>query len=238
MKIQNTKDTENNYLKILVNGESGAGKTTLAKTLLGKTLVVSAEAGLLSLKGCDIDFIDLSTTDAGVAITDPVMRIARLSDIFKYLQAGTKYQNVFLDSLTEIGELMVQSLYREFPDRKDSMVLWGENSKRMRSIVKSFRDLPYNVTMVTLSKLDKDQSNKRFMGFSIAGALAEQLPQYFDEVFYLHVNEEGVRGLVTRKTDVYVCKDRSGRLDILEPADLGAIAIKILKPVQKEGVTK
>ena len=41
---------QNQGAKILVYGISGAGKTSLAKTAPGKVLVISAEAGLLSIK--------------------------------------------------------------------------------------------------------------------------------------------------------------------------------------------
>jgi phage nucleotide-binding protein len=238
MKIKNTKTEETHYLKVLIYGESGAGKTTLAKTLDGKTLVVSAESGLLTLRGSDLDFVDLAFDDQDKPIIESGERIKKLGQVFQMLNAGTKYKNVVLDSLTEINELMVHQLNKEFPDRKDSIVLWGENAKRMRSIVKSFRDLPYNVYMTCLAEVDKDEVGKRFMGFSVSGKLAKQLPQYFDEVFYLHSDESGKRMLVTSKTDTLICKDRSGKLLPQENPDLGAISAKILIPELQRGEKK
>ena len=41
--------------KILVYGGAGVGKTTLIASLRGKMLILSAEAGLLSLAGADLD---------------------------------------------------------------------------------------------------------------------------------------------------------------------------------------
>jgi phage nucleotide-binding protein len=228
MKILNTKDLENHYVKTLVYGESGAGKTTLAGTLDTKTIVISAESGLLSVAGKDIDYIDLQTDDKGQAITDPQLRLARLAEIFKWLQAGTNYKNVFLDSLTEISEIMVSSLNKEFPDRKDSLVLYGENAKRMRGVIKSFRDLQYNVYMTCVAKPEKDESGRRFHGFQITGKIGATLPQYFDQVYYLRSDAEGKRMIMTRKTDVIVGKDRSNKLGAEEPADLGAIYKKIM----------
>jgi energy-coupling factor transporter ATP-binding protein EcfA2 len=244
MKILNTNDQVNHKIKCLIGGPSGAGKTTLAGTLNEKTLIISAESGLMSVASKTIDYIDLSRDDAGNVLTEPAARIARLSEVFKYLHAGCpgvdgkatwRYKNVFLDSLTEISELLVQKLQKEFPDRKDSFPMWGEYGKIMRSIVKNFRDLPYNVYMSAITEMDKDENNKRFMAFSIAGSISGKLPQYFDEVFFLHVDAEGKRSLVTRATDTLTsCKDRSGRLVPMEPADLGEVARKITVNEEKK----
>ena len=54
--IKNTKDVENHRVVGMIVGPSGVGKTSLARTLKGRTLIGSAESGLLSLKGADIDF--------------------------------------------------------------------------------------------------------------------------------------------------------------------------------------
>ena len=50
-------------LNVVVYGQAGAGKTSLIKTLPGRVLVVSAEAGLLSLKGFDADVAEVATVD-------------------------------------------------------------------------------------------------------------------------------------------------------------------------------
>lgn len=237
MKILNTSNQEHQKIKALIGGPSGAGKTTLAGTLNGKTLIVSAESGLMSVADKEIDFIDLSRNDKDEVITEPAQRIARLSEVFKYLHAGCpsedgkatwKYKNVFLDSLTEISELLVAKLNKDFPDRKDSFPMWGEYGKIMRSIVKNFRDLPYNVWMSVITEVDKDENNKRYVSFKVAGSIADQLPQYFDEVFQVHVDAEGKRSLITRASDVLIhCKDRSRKLLPIEVADLGEVVRKI-----------
>jgi phage nucleotide-binding protein len=235
MKILNTKNSGHQKVKAIIYGESSSGKTTLAKTLNGKTLIVSAEAGLLSLAGCDIDYVDISVDDKGEVIKEPAERIRRLSDTFKMLHTDTGiYDNVLMDGITEIGELLVEGLNKEFPDRKDTFPMWGEYAKRMRSIVKGFRDLPYNVFITAVAEPDKDENNRRFMGFQVPGSISRKLPQYFDEVFYLHVDADGKRSIVTKKTDAIIAKDRSNKLDAIEEPDLGKIISKIFINDQKE----
>jgi hypothetical protein len=242
MLIQNTAKLNYGHIKSTITAFSGAGKTTLAGTIPGRVIVISGEGGLLPLMGKNIPYLDISKNDKGEVLTSPAARIARLSDIFKWLHAGcpddkgkptNAYDTIFLDSLTEISELLVAKLNADFPDRKDSFPMWGEYGKVMRSIVKNFRDLPYNVFMTVLAEPDKDDTGKRFIGMDVSGSIGKKLGQYFDLVLYLHVDAEGNRSLITRSTDTIQCKDRSGKLDPKEPADLGLIMSKILGGTNK-----
>jgi phage nucleotide-binding protein len=234
MKVTSTKDHGVDKIKMLIYGPAGSGKTSLARTLPNheRCLIVSAEAGLLSISDTDIDLIDITTDDDGnaVAKTD---RIKRLGEVFTFLATGeakSKYDWVFIDSLTELSDALIDQLNAEYPDKKDSLVMYGENSKRMKALVKSFRDMPhYNVVFTALPAVDKDQDGVRFTTIQMVGKIAEKLPAMFDEVFYLHVDSDGQRGLVTStpSDSKMPAKDRSGKLEKLEKADLAYIASKI-----------
>ena len=68
---------------------------------------------------------------------------------------------------------------------------------------------------------------------SMPGAkLSNQIPYLFDEIFRLAVGKdrdsgEIIRMLQTAPEPTSDAKDRSGRLDQYEPADLGAVVSKI-----------
>lgn len=236
MLITNLKQQTHERVKALIYGESGAGKTTLLGTLKGKTLVISSERGTRPLEGKDIDCIDISVhntlkDDLGnpLTLTNPEDRIKKLRAAFKFLHDGKSgYQNVCIDSLTEIADIYIEDLNAKFPDRKDSFPMWGEYAKRMKATVRNFRDLPCNVFITALSKADKNEVGKRYMAFDIAGSISDKLPQYFDQVLYLHSDAEGNRSIITQKTETNLCKDRSGKLEPKEPADLGLIMGKIV----------
>lgn len=242
MKIISAKSFGQDSLKMLVFGQSGHGKTTLCSTSLEPTLIISAESGLLSINGSDCDVIDLATDDNG-ALVPKEKRIARLMDAYKFLQTEEckqKYRWICLDSLTEIGQNLVEKLQMDFPDRKDALVLWGEYSKSMRGIIKAFRDMSfYNVVFTALAIEEKDENGKKSIGIDLNGKISQQLPQFFDEVLFLHVtkNEAGdsVRRLLCNPVDaVPYAKDRSGKLDKFEEPNLAKIAMKIRNKNEKE----
>lgn len=229
MKIYNTQNLALDKLKILVYAESGAGKTTLASTIKERVLVISAESGLLCLAAHSIDVIDITADDNGNMIPEE-KRMIRLGDAYKYLltdECKKKYDWIFIDSLTELSQNLIKSLQVEYPDRKDSLVMYGENSKKIRSLIKSFRDLPfYNVVFTALSSIEKDENNQRYIGVDMVGKIATTVPALFDICLYLAKTEEG-RFLVTGGTEKLVAKDRSGKLSKQEPANLQVIIDKI-----------
>ena len=231
MKINNTATITNNFIKAVVYGPSGNGKTSLVKTLLEyKPIILSLEGGLLSIAGTNVDVIDMTQDDAG-NLLPMADRIKRIKEAYQFLQtdeAKAKYQTVFIDSLTEIGQAVHASVALEFPDRKDALVLWGTYGSKMRDLIKAFRDLPgYNVVFACLSKIEKDDAGKRFAAFDCQGGIAEKIPGFMDLVMYLRINEEGNRELLCQPTEAIPAKDRSGKLNKIEPANLGSIFNKI-----------
>jgi len=228
MKISNTNASAATALKVLIYGAPGAGKTSTAKTIKEPTIIISAEAGLLCLREEKIDVIDLSVDDDGKVIPKE-KRIARLAEAYKYIsqpEVLKKYKWVFVDSLTELSQNLIEQLELEFPDRAQSLVKYGESAKRMRGIIKSFRDLPTNVVMTALLSVEKDENNKRFYGVNMVGKISDTIAGYFDECFLL-TEIEGKRVFVTEKSDNHQAKDRSGSLSKFEEPNLDLIAKKI-----------
>lgn len=228
MKIYNTKSHEHHAIKALLVAKSGDGKTYRAATTGDKTVVISFESGTLCLDGHDVEIWDCTRDSKDVPLK-PAERISALKQCYDKLAAGTDFKWVFIDSLTELAQVMVQTLQAEFPDRKDSLVLWGENAKRMRAIIKNFRDLPkYHVVMTALVDIDKDENNKRHTLPDVPGGLKRELPAFFDEVFFIQRGQNNERFFLTQSTETMPAKDRSGKLDPIEPADLAHVARKIL----------
>jgi hypothetical protein len=239
MKIQSTQDIASHKVKLAIYGKSGAGKTMSVVGLVNagyKPIVASFEGGLLSLQKYNIPYLD-GTRDDNDNSVPKEDRADRLRDIFKFLRTDEmkqRYDTIVLDSLTEISQCLYDKLKKEYPDRKDSLVLFGELGQRTRDLVKAFRDLEYHVVFTVLSKIDKDDTGRHFAGFDLIGGIAEKLPQFLDIVTYLKVDNEKNRSFICAPTDAILAKDRSGKLNDVE-YDLGTMFNKILN---KEGENK
>lgn len=218
MEITNTKDMSTRFIKVLAHGPAGSGKTRLCGTTGGKPLIISAEAGLLSLRGQDLDVAEIKNMND-------------LKGVYEFLLTDTKYDWVCLDSISEIAEVV---LAEEKGNTKDPRKAYGEMNDIMTKLIRLFRDLPKNVYMsAKQSKIKDDVTGGMFFGPSAAGqTIANALPYFFDEVFALHVwkdNEGNIqRGMQTQRDNQYDAKDRSGALDFVEPHSLKVVYDKIM----------
>jgi hypothetical protein len=221
MKITRTNDLLRHFLKMTVYSGSGGGKTRLAATTGGPTVVISAEGGLLSLRDHDLIAIEVKS-------------IADMQEAYKWLvnsdeAAGIEW--VCIDSISEIAEV---SLAHHKEENKHGPRAYGQMADTMTSIIRAFRDLPEKHVYMTAKqeRLQLDDGSMVY-GPSMPGKnLTQQLPYFFDEVFALrvHTDEEGnvQRWLQTGANGTHTAKDRSGALDLFEPCDLSHIKTKIL----------
>lgn len=216
IKLTTTKAVvKNNGIKVLVHGPAGAGKTRLCATTgaLDQTLIISAEAGLLSLREHDIAVAEVQTLE-------------HVREVYALLAKGDhNFRWVCLDSISEIAEVV---LTHEKKQTKDPRQAYGALIEKMLDLIKSFRDLPYNVYMSCKQQRDEDG---RYFPALPGGKLAQGIGYLFDEVFAIQTQraDDGTikRALLCRDDPRYEVKDRSGALDILEPANLAAISAKI-----------
>lgn len=202
--IKNTKDIAKDGVKVLLYANSGFGKTTQLGTLEGKTLILSAESGLLVLKDKDIDVIDIAS-------------IQTLGEVYVALASGELvYDNVGIDSLTEIGEMIVSELLEDeyYSDPSNAFVLWKEYSKRMMNICKKFRDLKgVNVVLTSLSEPVDSNGTMKYLPQIPAKKVQTKLVSLFDEVYYGTMDKDGKRIVHTRSSNIFDAKSRANIAD-------------------------
>ena len=207
------------FVNMLVYGQAGAGKTTLIKTL-PNPIILSAESGLLSIADAGLPFVEIDSIDT-------------LKEAYSWLADSDEakgFESVALDSISEIGEVCLAAAKKT---AKDPRQAYGELAETMGEIIRAFRDLP-NRHIYFSAKVEKTQDDMGRIMYapSMPGAkVGQSLPYFFDLVMALRIERdaEGIiqRGLMCESDGLWQSKDRSGKLDPWEGADLGAIITKI-----------
>lgn len=222
------------YLNILIYGDSGVGKTTLAGSAdavpaMRPVLLVDIEGGTESLRDAypEVETIRVKTWD-------------QMQKVYDKLYSGDhKYKTVILDSLTEIQKFNMEGIMNQVikltPERDldvPSMREWGKNLEQMRRMVRGFRDLEVHTIMTALEKDDKDDdTGKRRVLPMLSGQLSKQVAAFMDIVLYYYIKQDGrgenavfKRLLLTSATEKVTAKDRSGKLpqliDVGEAPDM------------------
>lgn len=219
MRVISTKDYLNNGVKILVHGQAGIGKTCLCASL-PDPIIISAESGLLSLASLDIPVIEIKTLDD----------LGEAHDWLAGSDEAKKYKSICLDSISEIAEVVLTD---EKNKEKDPRKAYGNMQDIMTDVIRAFRDLSgRNIYFSAKQERVQDESGRLLFGPSMPGQkLAQQVPYLFDEVFAYQVVKDAngvpTRMLLTQPDGISVAKDRSGKLDMFEAPDLGAIINKI-----------
>jgi len=218
MQIKSTADVALTHVKTCLYGQAGAGKTSALATL-PTPIILSAEAGLLSLRKFALPYLEIKS-------------IGDLREAYLWLTKSKEaeaFASVAIDSISEVAEVV---LAHEKKATKDPRRAYGEMQEQMHDLVRAFRDVPKHV--VVTAKLDKsaDELGRVFYAPSMPGQKAGQaLPYFFDEVLALRVERDAEgnehRAIMTSSDGAWLAKDRSGALDQWEAPDLGAIIRKI-----------
>lgn len=214
MKVSNCKDLAKATVNALVYGPAGVGKTSLAATTGHKTLIVSAEGGLLSLRGADVDYVEVRNIDV-------------LKEAYQFIRANEAgYGTVMLDSVSEIAETILEHEKAKAPDPRQA---YGALQTEVTRLLKAFRDLAINVVFVCKQDRITDSASGMLLhGPMMPGTkLGPQLPYICDVVCAMRIVEgrdgQPVRALQTVQDGQYDAKDRTGRLPPLAPANLQEI---------------
>lgn len=218
IQLHSTKEAHRNGLKIIVFGASGSGKTSLIKTL-PNPIILSAEAGLLSINDAEIPYIE-------------IRNVEDLMEAYQWAansDEARQFESVALDSISEVAEVVLANEKRK---NKDARAAYGELQQTMMDVLRSFRDLNgKHVYMSAKMEKAQDEQGRILYSPSMPGSkLGQQIPYLVDECYALRTekDQEGViqRALMTQSDGLWSVKSRA-KLDVWEAPDLGAIINKV-----------
>ena len=200
-----TTQIATDFVKVLVFGDSGVGKTRLIATA-PNPIIISAERGLLSLREFNLDAIEVSTLED-------------FYEAYEYVisEEAEKYDTICLDSVSEIAEVMISSFKKE---HKDGRQAYGRLNDEMLELIRAFRDIPEKHIYFSAKQgriEDTATGIAKYKPMMPGKTLVQQLPYLFDEVLCLKIweDEDGKKSryLQTQPSITTDAKDRSGTLE-------------------------
>jgi hypothetical protein len=216
-------------------GDPGSGKTTSAihMALLGKVVVIDAEAGLkkrpLQRLGVPTENILPYTVESYNDLDALYWQMKEKLDDDPTFFAGAVF-----DSMTEIQKKLIESLVDARHAKAERLARasgatnpddpfdvgrdeYGKMTEMVRRICRRFRDLPCHTAFVCLAKrdVDKEGSGEVFYRPALTPAFASDLAGYVDVVAYTEQQEGDSKDrsrftAITRPVGKFRGKDRTG----------------------------
>lgn len=220
---------ETAFLNILLYGRPGVGKTTFAAgaqdhPAMADVLFLNVEGGMLSVAGRgDINKIDIKSSNVLEEIFWDLIKkdvdYARYKTIV--LDSGSEAQNMGLEHIVRDAidspenKAKVTSKQRDDPDRI-YLEDYGKSNAQLTRMFRWFRDAPIHFIMTALPKPVYPKGASENVAPdeivpSFTAKLAESAQGFMDFVWYMYLDKDGERWLLTRDKLPYRGKTRGPR---------------------------
>lgn len=207
-------ESKSKFLKILVYGMPGVGKTVFTATA-PSPLIIDVENGAHSIKN-HADLVDNAEALEFKSIFQVETLIKYLGDRAEPLD---KFETIVVDSFSELQKRDLDEIVRAEAAKDSSRNKYlpigpdyNVNTEHMRQIASALRDLDRHIIVTCHVKEEKDDSTGRLLVRpNLTPKLAGTLAGIFDVVGYMSLND-GTRSLQVHPTPTVTAKTRIGNL--------------------------
>ncbi len=227
--------TQQNYIKFLISGEFGSGKTTFATTFPKPILFFDFDDGKQTFSGMQgIDYESYGENSYRDFRRD-----------FRQHCKKQEYKTYVIDSTTFLLDAMQQDILNLSGGDKESISLpqWQTVNSRFAEIFRQIRLFDAHFVVIGHEQTIQDDITKeiKYLPIMVGRKFPQRAPGYFDEVYRMtsKTTKDGTTYLVqTQKDRKYNCRTRFNLvdpktqrlkpiLDQYEPADFNLIQSKV-----------
>lgn len=175
---------ESEFMKILVVGDYGTGKSVFASTFPGKLFIFDFDKGIKTYRGKDFDYAQYEINAKGYMEFDKEFK-----DVEKSVREG-KYKTVIVDSTSLLSDLAMERALMLDPKRSPTNgPLWNVHYGIVKNLVegklRQIMQWPCHVVILAHLQVVTDQESGAVVKIQplLPGALSDKLPGWFDEVY-------------------------------------------------------
>ncbi len=221
-RARSTMDLDHSYFNMLVYGPPGTGKTFLARTAAEaghRVLLLDADHGTMTLRDQDVPSIPITCYEDTI-------------EVYKELaEREHAYDTIFIDNLSEIQKMLVDQLKHQH-GRRFGLHSWAMIVDKTSALCRLYRALSMNIVFLAHSMEVTDEDRVRIRPALSGKKLPHEIGGLFDLVGYSHTATDRTGGVAYRIGfatigDRHITKDRSGRLEAVEPNDFGVLYRKV-----------
>lgn len=266
LRVTNTQEKELRFIRALVYGESGIGKTTSLRELQEDiTLIVLTERGLLPLYEKNFRVVMVDSWEDVRQLHSALYGAKTEEDGSITIVIGEEtisgIRIIAFDSLSELSRLCVKHMMqvdrpalikartkgkKEEKENVDTMYEeqmqtedWGVLSDRLGGYLAATVKLPVHIIFTAMAKWHESKAlNNTLCVPALQGGTARDCGRHFDQVLHMESNDKGERVWRTFNDGVHICKDSIAKLDKFELASWNNLFVKILKPATETEMTE
>lgn len=164
------------YLKLLICGDPGAGKTRSASTY-PKPLIASIGANLMSVADREVPFAEITSSQDLLHLRHTLDNTPE----DRALLLGVEVETVIIDTFDHYQQVLIAERKRD--EHKDTFAPadFGWLNDELRAVLRGFRNLPMHVVFHLHLKVSEDmQTNQMYFRPSLQGALGDEVSAYVD----------------------------------------------------------
>jgi hypothetical protein len=180
------------FLKAMLVGDPGTGKSIMAGTFPKPGFVFDFASGIVGYRGLDFDYEQYPLTAAGWVKFEKDLLVVK-----KSVDEG-KYKTVVVDDLSAMTDICMERAMQLDPKRTPANgPLWNVHYQMVKNLMegrlRQVLNLQCNVVFIAHLQVNRDEETGNIVNVTpmLTGQLAVRIPGYFDEVYYASTRKEG-----------------------------------------------